>query len=699
MRDLRKHLTTLEAITIGLMFIQALRFLIGMLYSRTASASLISVVDRSLLDTSLPGVVDPALVSSEITIVGVLIGLPVLAIVFGRIRWMFLLGAVLVAAGRLMMVMDSPPITPTASAGLVVGGALFYLAVLITNRAQKFPIMFILAFALDQIIRAVGDTLDPTWSTAFFSIQAVISAVLVIVALINVIRPVTDSEDKGSAISADKAVLTFWGGLSLGAILFLELSLLALPNAIAGRAEVDYAIFVPLLIAATLLPLIPAVRLRIRGLIGAFDSGARGWVWMLLIALMIVIGTRIHHIPIPGLGQFPFGGVALLVAQFAVNMLWWWLIRPRSESERGFTGLWIVLSTFIFALFIVADLFTYEYAYVRPFVAPYDFLNNILLPLLRGLRNMGLGVMLLGVFLAGMPMVQTSRRMPWTGGTRLASSMTVVLIIVMSVLGIVASRAPIVVPTFGINALRIGTYNIHSGYSEYFEYDLEEIARSIERSGANVVLLQEIEIGRLTSFGVDQPLWLGRRLGMDVRFYGTNEGLHGLAVLSRVPIVFDDGIPLNSIGQQTGLQRIQIQPDEGAITIYNTWLGVLLDGESVEEREREQQQQLSQIFSIIERHITEDYGGQLGRAILGGTFNNVPNSPLIQTIQNTNFNDTFAGSNIINSATLIRTGIRARVDYLWLWEQTLPANGNGVIESSASDHRLAFVEVLIRRDN
>jgi hypothetical protein len=47
---------------------------------------------------------------------------------------------------------------------------------------------------------------------------------------------------------------------------------------------------------------------------------------------------------------------------------------------------------------------------------------------------------------------------------------------------------------------------------------------------------------------------------------------------------------------------------------------------------------------------------------------------------------------------LVRTGVRARVDYLWFWEQALPSLGNGVIDSSASDHRLAFVEVLLRRD-
>ncbi len=698
MRDFRKHLKTIEAIMVGLFFVQALRYLIGMVYSRTASASLVAVIDPAILDTSRSGVVDPAIVSSELMLLGFLLGLPVLAIVLGRQRWMFVITAILVAVGRVFMIMDAPPITPTASAGLVISGGLFYIAVLISNRARLMPVLFIMAFALDQIIRAVGNTFDPTWSSSFTTFQLILSVGLVVISVLN-ITVLRRQNETTSNVSQDNSLLTLWGGVALGAMVFLELSLLALPNAVAGRAEVDYATFVPLLIVATLLPLIPAVRMRVRSLIGAFDSGSRGWVWMLLIILMLVVGTRVHHFPVPGLGQFPFGGIALLVAQFAVNMVWWWTIRPRSESERGFTGLWIVVAMLVFSLFIVGDLFTYEYAFVRDLAPQYDSLNSIIPPLLRGFRNMGLGLLLLAGFFITLPMIQTSRRMPWTGGTRIESLLTVFFVAVLGVIGAIVSSAPIVTPAFGIESLRIGTYNIHSGYSEFFDYDLDEIASSIEKSGASVVLLQEVEVGRLTSFGVDQPLWLGRRLGMDVRFYPTNEGLQGLAVLSRVPIVFDDGVLLTSIGQQTGLQRIQIQPDEAAITIYNTWLGVLLDGENVEEREREQQQQLNQIFSILEGHIANDYGGQLGRAVLGGTFNNVPNSPLISSIQATNFNDTFAGSNIINSATLVRTGIQARVDYLWFWEQSLPSLGNGVIESGASDHRLAFVEVLLRRDN
>ena len=38
---------------------------------------------------------------------------------------------------------------------------------------------------------------------------------------------------------------------------------------------------------------------------------------------------------------------------------------------------------------------------------------------------------------------------------------------------------------------------------------------------------------------------------MDRRFYPTNEGLQGLAVLSNVQIVYDDGTLLTSTGNQS----------------------------------------------------------------------------------------------------------------------------------------------------
>jgi endonuclease/exonuclease/phosphatase family metal-dependent hydrolase len=246
------------------------------------------------------------------------------------------------------------------------------------------------------------------------------------------------------------------------------------------------------------------------------------------------------------------------------------------------------------------------------------------------------------------------------------------------------------------NNITIGTYNIHSGSNEFYHFDLEAVARTIQQSGADAVLLQQVESGRLTSFGVDEPLWLARRLGMDTRFFPTNEGLQGLAVLSRVEIVFDDGNLLSSASNQTGLQRVQIRPDEGVITLYNTWLGFLLetgDGTTIEEQEQDQQRQLNQIFTLISAQHPD---GNLGRTVMGGTFNNIPSSALADQMRQANFTDPFAGLPIELSATFVRVNYPpTRLDYLWL--RSLNAFGVNVIDSAASDHRLAVVGVEVTR--
>ncbi|PJF26864.1 MAG: hypothetical protein CUN53_06220, partial [Phototrophicales bacterium] len=243
--------------------------------------------------------------------------------------------------------------------------------------------------------------------------------------------------------------------------------------------------------------------------------------------------------------------------------------------------------------------------------------------------------------------------------------------------------------------IRVGTFNIHGGFDEFYNQDLPAIARVIRQSGANVVLLQEVEAGRMTSFGVDQPLWLARRLGMDVRFFPTNEGLQGLAALSNIPIAFDDGSLLTSLGNQTGVQRIQIQPEPGVvITLYNTWLSPLVEisgAEATIEQIQDQQRQLNEIIALIAAHHP---GGVLGRTVVAGTFHNVPDSPLIEQMRSFGFLDAFAGQNPEISATFIRTGLpRARFDYIWL--RNLTRLGAGVMNDPVSDHRMAVTEIVI----
>lgn len=676
----------LEAVLTGVFFVQALRFLIGMIYSRIGGLSVITALDPAAIPTGTPGVISPTVGSGEITFFVYMLALPLLGLIFGRWRWLFILAAALTATGRTLMLADST-FTPTMGASLVVGGGLLYVVMVIRHRASLLPYMFVLALCIDQVFRAVGNTLDPSWSPRYLQAQIVLSLVTTALSILSYVGG-RRRGDESSTVVPDGGLMPFWGGVGFGGLLFLELSLLSLPNALAGRAGVDYTVFAPFVALATALPLLPWVRRQARSFITVFDGGVRGWLWMLVVALLVMIGTRFQGI---------IAGVALVLAAFAGSMLWWWLARPQAEKERNFSGLWLAIGFLLFLLFVAGDNFTYEYAYVRNLAPDFAFLNNVIPAFLRGFRGMGLGLLLLSVFLAALPMVQTPRRVPWAGATTAQSLLSLLVVAGLTAGVTYAVRPPVIAGVRGTDSLRIGTYNIHGGFNEFYYFDLEAIARTIQQSGANAVLLQQVEVGRLTSFGVNQSLWLARRLGMDTRFYPTNEGLQGLAVLSNVEIVYDDGLPLTSIGsQQTGLQRVQIRPDAGVITLYNTWLAFLLetgDGRTIAEQEQDQQRQLNEVFAIIS---TQHPDGNLGRMVIGGTFNNVPDSPLIAQIRAAGFRDPFAGLPQELTATLARTGLpHVRLDYLWV--RSMQALGALVMDSAASDHRMAVVEVQITR--
>lgn len=703
----------IEATTIGVFFIQALRFLIGSLYARVGSAAQYDALDPALIDPNALGLVETSTISNEISLLVYLLALPLIALIIGRFNGLLFLGAIMTAVGRYLMIADTS-LTPTVAASLTVAGGLLYITLLIRHRLRTVPLMFIMALSIDQIIRAFGNTLDPTWNADYIvelssnininysDIQTILSLGVVILSLYTVIAQyrLNQRQSESDTVNPDRGLMPFWGGLGLGGLLFIELSLLTLPNAIIGRAGytsyASYPYVTPILIVVTALPMIPFIRLQARRFIALFDVGVRGWAWMLIIALLIVLGTGVEGI---------VGLVTLVIAQFLVSMSWWWLARPQATKERNFTGLWIVIAVAIFGILTAFDIFTYEYAFVRDFAEDLDFLNPIIPPLLRGFRGMGLAVILFSVFLALLPMIQTRKRIAWTGGKGIEMFHAVIIILIMATIGTYASR-PITIQ--GVNnpeTIRVATYNIHAGYNEFFNYDLDEIANTIERSGADVVLLQEIETGRMTSYGVDQVLWLARHLGMDARFYAVNEGLQGLAVLSRVEIVFDDGTPLDSLSTETGLQRVQIRPDQNVVTLYNTWLSPLLQrtsnsAEDVIEFENDQLNQLQEVLDTIVSQIPpEDL--RSSRTILGGTFNNVPDSDLITDLRELGgagtpvFADPFAGINLQLSATYVRTDQTARLDYLWT-TSGLRVEEAGTANSPASDHRLAVIVVRLQ---
>ena len=129
----------LEAALAGLFFVQAIRFLIGTLYSHIASASIFPAIDPSLVNPGIPGLLEPAVVSAELTLLVYMVALPLLVLILGRFRVLLMIAAVGVAIARGLMNQDISAFSQTAAAGFTFGFGLLYLAMLIRWNGRSMP--------------------------------------------------------------------------------------------------------------------------------------------------------------------------------------------------------------------------------------------------------------------------------------------------------------------------------------------------------------------------------------------------------------------------------------------------------------------------------------------------------------------------------------------------------------------------------
>ncbi len=129
-------------------------------------------------------------------------------------------------------------------------------------------------------------------------------------------------------------------------------------------------------------------------------------------------------------------------------------------------------------------------------------------------------------------------------------------------------------------------------------------------------------------------------------------------------------------------------PDRAELHVYNTNLGLLLrdTGQSVQAQEQDQTQQIREIFGFIGQNDTNS------RMVVGGTFNNVPDSDIYQYMTQLGFIDPFDSLQTEKAVTLkLVNNATARVDYLWLRHITYQYVG--VVIMPQSTHNMPVVEI------
>ncbi|MHA1727255.1 MAG: endonuclease/exonuclease/phosphatase family protein [Promethearchaeota archaeon] len=222
------------------------------------------------------------------------------------------------------------------------------------------------------------------------------------------------------------------------------------------------------------------------------------------------------------------------------------------------------------------------------------------------------------------------------------------------------SASDSVITPINKDTLTFMAYNIHFGFGMDDLLDMERIAQNIEDSGVNpdILGLEEAELGRITSGGVDMAFWLAQRLNMPYFFYepAVNGEAFGVAILSKYSWNSVKGEILPSISLERPLIHAEFTLNSGnPLHVFVTHIG--FGDENV----------TAQINSVMAR--ISDIGAD--ETVLMGDFNFNSSTSYYQTVTDT-FRDTCGELGNIGGTfpSYPEPNVDERIDYIFLKSST-----------------------------
>ena len=229
-------------------------------------------------------------------------------------------------------------------------------------------------------------------------------------------------------------------------------------------------------------------------------------------------------------------------------------------------------------------------------------------------------------------------------------------------------------------SIRVMDYNIHQGFNIKGYLDLESIARVIERSGADVVSLEEVSRGWVINGSADTLAWLSDRLGMDCVFTAASDAVWGNAILSRYPLKIIKSGFLPRLGAPLRrsflLAEIELDGSEN-INIMCVHLHQIEDEGYIREEQVEE--------------LLEEWNG-LERTAIMGDFNAETGDPEIKKMQEAGLIDSQLALGKEEKLTWVHYEPYRRIDYIWVTPD-LEISNVDVPYSTASDHLPVVVNI------
>lgn len=263
------------------------------------------------------------------------------------------------------------------------------------------------------------------------------------------------------------------------------------------------------------------------------------------------------------------------------------------------------------------------------------------------------------------------------------------------VCGVLASCAGARQGAGGEREVTVLVYNIHAGKDAGGRDNLARVAELVRGTGADLVLLQEVDRNTRRSGPADQPAALAQLTGYSVAFgrtIGFQGGDYGIALLSRWPIVRDTLIPLAVTApagttvanrEQRGVLVAEVAAPGGALTILNTHLDA--SGDDVWRV-----QEIEGVLRVASTHRAS--GVPL---LLGGDLNARPESPVHEKLRAAGFRDAWLECGMGDAMTFPAGAPDRRIDYLYITDQARCTEAR-VLPGDASDHRPLLVRLRLR---
>jgi endonuclease/exonuclease/phosphatase family metal-dependent hydrolase len=229
------------------------------------------------------------------------------------------------------------------------------------------------------------------------------------------------------------------------------------------------------------------------------------------------------------------------------------------------------------------------------------------------------------------------------------------------------------------------SYNIHQALDARSVPSIREIAGVIERSGADVVMLQEINRGQTISGGADHAAWFAWRLPQYRVLFGPMQGsLAGNAILSRYPVTATgwERFPRVFVWPR-GFAWAMLDVNGTELLVVSTHLAsTQRDGAAAARKEQAQ-------------HLLQFIGARR-RTIVGGSFNDTPDSPALVRAAAGGMTDVAAALGQADAPTHPAESPRHRLAYI-LFGPGIRALEHTVLPTLASDNRPVLARIAIER--